>query len=72
MTMIRKTLAATLTAAVLAGSALVATSAPASAHGYGHRHHYNNYYYQPYCFYKKVKVWDYYGGYFWKRIRVCN
>ena len=38
-------------------------------HGWGH---YGNYYGGHNCFFKKRKVWDeYYGGYFYKRIRVC-
>ncbi len=39
--------------------------------GYGGGYGYNNHYYQPACFYKKIKVWGYYG-YHWKTIKVCH
>ena len=41
-------------------------------HGWRHYGGYSNGYYGRNCFFKKRKVWDeYYGGYFYKRIRVC-
>jgi len=84
--MIRKTVSAALTAAVIAGSALIATTGASFAggyggygygggygynHGYNHRQTYRTGYYQPRCFYKKVKVHGYYGWH-WERVRVCN
>ncbi len=84
--MISKTIAGAVTAAIIAGSALVATTGASFAggygynggyggygynHGYNHRKSYHTGYYQPRCFYKKVKYHDYYGWH-WKRVRVCN
>ncbi len=66
----KKTLSTAIAVAVLAGSAMLATSSVSQAHGYKH-YGYSNYYYQPHCFYKKIKVWGYYG-YHWKRIKVCR
>jgi hypothetical protein len=71
MTTIRKTFAATLTAAILSSAALMGSVQTASAGYYGYNSGYSQYHYTPTCFYKKVKVWGYYG-YQWKRVRVCH
>ena len=69
----KKTLATALTVAVLAGSATFATTNASQAGYYGG--HYGGYGYgykfRRHCFYKKIKVWGYYG-YHWKKIRVCH
>ncbi|OBZ96938.1 hypothetical protein ADU59_04265 [Pararhizobium polonicum] len=42
-------------------------------HSYGHRrHHYKRSYYEPQCWIKKVRQYDYYGNLVVKRIRVCS
>ena len=74
--MIRKTVTTALTVAVLAGSAMFASTAASNAGGYygggyyggGHGYGYG---YAKHCFYKKVKVHGYYGWH-WKRIKVCH
>jgi hypothetical protein len=33
---------------------------------------YYSYGYEPHCFIKKVKSWDYYGNLVIKRVRVCR
>lgn len=80
--MIRKSMTAALALSVLAGSALVATTAPSLAggkHFHGHHKHHKihrhvygyGYGYHPGgCFIKKVKVHGYYGWH-WKKVRVC-
>ena len=67
----KKTIASALTVAVLAGSAMFASTSASQAGYYGGHYGYNNYYGGYHCFYKKVKVWGYYG-YHWKRIKVCG
>ena len=73
--MIRKTLSTALAVAVISGSAMFASTAQSSAGGYyGGGYYgggYSNYYYQPVCHWKKIKVWGYYG-YHWKKVRVCH
>lgn len=66
----KNTVAAALTIAVLAASAILATSAPSQAGYYG-GHYGHNHGYRHNCFYKRIKVWGYYG-YHWKRVRVCR
>ncbi len=70
-----KTLNTALAIAVLAGSAMFASASASQAGyyggGYGGGYGYNNHYYQPSCFYKKIKVWGYYG-YHWKTVKVCH
>ncbi len=70
-----KTLNTALAVAVLAGSAMFASASASQAGyyggGYGGGYGYNNHYYQPACFYKKIKVWGYYG-YHWKTVKVCH
>ena len=70
--MIRKTLTAALTVAVLGTSAIVAsTSASQAGYGYGYGHNWgHNYGYGYKCHYKRIKVWGHYG-YYWKTIKVC-
>jgi hypothetical protein len=65
--MIRKTLSTAIAVAVISGSAIFASSAPSNATYYGFYGGYNNYYYEPVCFYTWKKVWTYYGL---KKIRV--
>ena len=75
--MIRKTLTAALTFAVLSGSALVASTASSEAgyYGGGYGGGYGGYYGGGYggyhCYTRKIRVYGYYG-YHWKRIRVCG
>ncbi|MEZ5873134.1 MAG: hypothetical protein R3D32_15085 [Nitratireductor sp.] len=82
--MIRKSLSTAVAVAVLAGSAMLGATSASQAGGYGYNGHYNgyhaqtyysgynNYYYEPQCYTKKVKFWDYYGNLRVKRVRVCN
>ena len=68
----KKTVTAALAVAVLSASAMFATTAPSNAGYWGGYGYYKPYYgYKHHCYYKKVKVWGYYG-YFWKRIKVCH
>ncbi|MCT7662836.1 hypothetical protein [Shinella kummerowiae] len=53
---------------VSATVALVATVSFAAPSQAG----YYSYDYQPYCFIKKVKAYDYYGNVVIKRIKVCK
>ncbi|MBP1857931.1 hypothetical protein [Rhizobium herbae] len=41
-------------------------------HYYGHKRHYKRSYYEPHCWIKKIRKYDYYGNLVVKRIRVCN
>lgn len=42
-------------------------------HYYGHkRHYYKKTYYEPNCWIKKIRKYDYYGNLVVKRIRVCD
>lgn len=66
----KNTLAAVLTIAVLAASATLATTTPSRAGYYGGQYGYGHGYRHK-CFYKRIKVWGYYG-YHWKRVRVCR
>lgn len=70
MKTIRTTFAAALTVAVLAGSAMFATTNISQAGGY-YGGYYNHHYTPVHCYYKKVKVWTHYG-WRWKRIKVCH
>jgi hypothetical protein len=45
--------------------AAVSLAAPSQAGYYSHD-------YQPYCFIKKIKSYDYYGNLVIKRIKICN
>jgi hypothetical protein len=85
MNMIRKTITTALTVAVLGASAMMATTVSSEAgfhggkghhnkhhnrhrhlgHGYGHDFGYG------YCYWKKIKVWDYYG-FHWEKVRICG
>lgn len=70
MKTVRTTLAAALTVAVLASSAMFASTTPSLAGGY-YGGHYGGYVHQVHCYYKKVKVWTYYG-WRWKHVKVCH
>ena len=71
----KKTIAAALTVAVLATSATFATTNASQAGYYGGYHKGYGYGYgykfRKHCYWKKIKVWGYYG-YHWKKIRVCH
>lgn len=73
MKTIRTTFTAALTVAVLAGSAMFATTNTSQAGGYygGYGGYYKHHYTPVHCYYKKVKVWTHYG-WRWKRIKVCH
>jgi hypothetical protein len=51
--------------AAIAAVAAVSFAAPSQAGYY-------SYDYQPYCFVKKIKSYDYYGNVIIKKIRVCR
>jgi hypothetical protein len=53
-------------------SAAVAIVAAASFAAPSQAGYYNSYDYQPHCFIKKVKSWDYYGNLVIKRVKVCK
>jgi len=67
--MFAKTLTAAIAVATISGSALFASSAPSQAGYYGYG--YQGGYHQPKCYYKKIKVWDYYGWH-WEKVQVCE
>jgi hypothetical protein len=52
-------------AAAVALTAVASFAAPSQAGYY-------SYDYQPYCFIKKIKSYDYYGNLIIKRVRVCR
>ncbi|WP_158565505.1 hypothetical protein [Shinella sp. WSJ-2] len=54
-----------IVSAAVALVASVSFAAPSQAGYYG-------YDYQPYCFIKKIKSYDYYGNVVIKRIKVCR
>ena len=54
-----------IVSAAIAAVAAVSFAAPSQAGYY-------SYDYQPYCFVKKIKSYDYYGNVIIKKIRVCR
>ena len=69
--MIRKTITAALAVAVISTSAMMVTATNSQAGGYYNGGGYGHVYYPHHCYWKKIKVWGYYG-YFWKKIKVCH
>jgi hypothetical protein len=70
-------------ASIVAAGAALSFAAPSQAggygyngyyggHHYGHKRHYYTSYYEPHCWIKKIRKYDYYGNLVVKRIRVCN
>ena len=42
-------------------------------HHHKHRHHFKHRWGYGHCFWIKKKFWDpYYGGYFWKPVKICR
>jgi hypothetical protein len=54
-----------IVSAAIAAVATISFAAPSQAGYY-------SYGYEPYCFVKKVKTYDYYGNVIVKKIRVCR
>jgi hypothetical protein len=54
-----------IVSAIIALVAAISFAAPSQAGYY-------SYGYEPYCFVKKVKTYDYYGNVIVKKIRVCR
>ena len=54
-----------IVSAAIAAVAAISFAAPSQAGYY-------SYDYQPYCFIKKIKSYDYYGNLIIKRVRVCR